>query len=315
MSTDGQVILYGKDLDFANGEFYAIQTATALPDPPLWATFVGQGYRLIASPNAPPLEGVALNISYADGDVAAGTANGVSLYRWDDAGRVWRILPGLERGVEGEVTAPIGQPGLYVLMSSAEIELHAGLNLVAYPIAGERPVAEALASIAGSYTSVRSYDAASGRWQIYTPGAPAYANSLKVLEYGKGYEIRMTRAAILLLRGEDGQPATAMAPLSPPAAFPPAPARYYGVVSAGAGFMPAAGQAVRATIDGRVCGEGQTQLVAGQLVYTLDVAADAALAGCGAPGRKVTIEVLGLLPQASVPWSDDQAREVNLGRP
>jgi hypothetical protein len=210
------------------------------------------------------------------------------------------------------VTAPISQPGLYVLMSSAEIELAAGINLVAYPIAGERPVGEALASIAGAYTTVRSYDPATGRWLVYTAGAPDYANSLKKLEYGKGYEIRMTYAATLRLRGEDAQPATAMARLSPPSAFPPAPARYYGQVSASTGFVQAAGQVVRATINGRVCGEGRTQLVAGRLVYALDVAADAALAGCGAPGRQVTIALDGSVLAVGVAWDNQQARELPL---
>jgi hypothetical protein len=254
---------------------------------------------------------VALNISYADGDLAEGTANGVSLYRW--TGAVWQLVPGLERGVAGEISAPISQPGLYVLMSSAEIKLAAGINLVAYPIAGQRPVGQALASIAGAYTSVRSYDATTGRWLIYTPGAPDYANSLKVLEYGKGYEIRMTRAATLLLRGEDSQPATALARIAPPAAFPPAPASYYGVV--GAALLPAAGQTVRATIDGRLCGTGQTQRVAGQIVYTIDVAADATIPGCGAPGRLVTITVDGRVLDTNVVWDNQQAREVNLAGP
>jgi hypothetical protein len=308
MSTDGQVIMYGQNLDFANGEFYAIQTATALPPPPSWATFVGQGYYLIASPGAPPLEGVSLNISYADGDVATGTAAGVSLYRWDDA--AWQLLPGGERGVDGEVTTPISQGGLYVLMSSAEIELAAGINLVAYPIAGTRPVGEALASIEGAYTTVRSYDPATGSWLVYTAGAPEYANSLKELEYGKGYEIRVTRDVTLRLRGEDAPPATAMARIAPPAAFPPAPARYYGVVGFGV-----AGQTVQAMIDGHVCGTGQTQRVAGQLVYALDVAADAALAGCGAPGRRVTLTLDGRVLAREVAWDNQQAREVRLVAP
>ncbi|MEP7189341.1 MAG: hypothetical protein ABI901_09150, partial [Roseiflexaceae bacterium] len=279
-----------------------------------WATFVGQGYRLIASPGAPALEGVALNVSYADGDVATGTADGVSLYRWD--GAAWQLLSGGERSVGGgEVTTPISQAGLYVLMSSAEIELQAGINLVAYPIAGTRLVGEALASIAGAYTTVRSYDPATGRWLVYTAGAPDYANSLKVLEYGKGYEIRVTRDVTLRLRGEDLPPATALARMSPPSAFPPAPASYYGIVSGVAGVVPTAGQVVRATIDGRVCGAGQTQFVAGQLVYTLDVAADAAMTGCGAPGRLVTIMLDSRALARDVVWNNQQARELNLGAP
>ena len=60
---------------------------------------------------------------------------------------------------------------------------------------------------------------------------------------------------------------------------------------------------------------GQIQRVAGQIVYTLDVAIDAAVAGCGAPGWLVTIVLDGRITVVGVPWNHQQAREVYLGTP
>jgi len=314
MSTDGQVILYGSDQDLASGEFYAIQTASVLPEPPAWATFVGQVYRLIGSPGAPPLSNVTLNVSYAASDVAPGTEKGVSVYYWGSGG--WERLP-TERDPEGgEVLAPARGAGLYVLMSSVEIPLKTGINLFAYSVPN-RSVKEALASIEGAYTTVRGYDPATGRWLIYTAGAPDYANTLTDLEYGKGYEIRATRDVLLLLRGsEEGAITTAVRALAQPQPFPPAPATYYGVVQGGATFRPTAGHSVTAFVDGQVCGRGDTLLDGGQVVYRIDVAADGwAAPGCGAPGRAITFEIVGHAALLPTPWNNDGAHELNLGVP
>jgi len=315
ISTDGQVILYGTDVAFDAGEFYAIQTATSLPPPPPWASVVGQGYRLLASSDALLARNLSLDLSHAEGDVARGTEDGVSVYYWPDAPPFqWTRLP-TERGAErGEVTAPVLGRGLYVLMSSAEIPLKTGLNLVAYPIPGARPVQAALASIEGAYTTVRGYDPATGQWLMYTAGAPDYANTLKVLAYGKGYEIRTTRNVLLLLRGSEEQPATTAARvLTQPHAFPPAPATYYGIVQGGATFAPAANQTVTAFVDGQVCGRGTTQIVGGQVVYRIDVAADGSAApGCGAPGKTVTFAIAGHPTAPPTRWENDRAQGLAL---
>ena len=63
LSADGQVILFGENLDFGEGEFYALQAATTIPAPPAWATVVGQSYRLAASANAPDLADASISFS------------------------------------------------------------------------------------------------------------------------------------------------------------------------------------------------------------------------------------------------------------
>ena len=77
-------------------------------------------------------------------------------------------------------------------------------------------------------------------------------------------------------------------------------------------LTPAAGQVVRARIGGHECGQGRTQADGGRVVYVVDVAADAALAGCGTPGRMVTFEFAGRAISGSVEWNSDQAHELPL---
>ena len=52
---------------------------------------VGDGYRLIASPNAPSFEGTSLNFRYLGKEVPPGEEIYLSLYHWD--GEVWQKLP------------------------------------------------------------------------------------------------------------------------------------------------------------------------------------------------------------------------------
>jgi hypothetical protein len=65
------------------------------------------------------------------------------------------------------------------LMSSIEIPLVKGVNYVAYPVAEIRSVREALRSIDGFYTLVRSYDPVTQRWLVFDPRVPDEANTLK----------------------------------------------------------------------------------------------------------------------------------------
>ncbi|MGB9593612.1 MAG: hypothetical protein ACPL7R_05705, partial [Anaerolineae bacterium] len=77
--------------------------------------------------------------------------------------------------------------------------LYAWWNLVTYPSATARPVADALASIAGKYTIVWGYDAGEPQpWRHYNPAAP-FGNDLAALEPGRGYWLRATEGCTLTL--------------------------------------------------------------------------------------------------------------------
>lgn len=62
------------------------------------------------------------------------------------------------------------------------------------------------------------------------------------------------------------------------------------------------GSEVRAKVDGATCGSTATFLVGPVSRFALQVRADPQQAGCGAPGRTVSIEIGGQLAQPTFPW-------------
>jgi hypothetical protein len=182
-----------------------------LPSPPPWATVVGRGYRLSASANAPRLDGASISFNYLVGEVPPGERKWLTVYFWD--GATWHPLPTTRHDYYPIVSAPIRHPGLYALMTSIEITLTTGFNSIGYPIQETHLIREALRSIEGAYTLVRHHDPRTGQWLVFRPDAPDTANSLKVLEFGKGYEITVTRDIVLRLKGPIGALATGAAAL------------------------------------------------------------------------------------------------------
>jgi hypothetical protein len=82
---------------------------------------------------------------------------------------------------------------------TATLPLCPGWNLIGYPSATARAVEDALASIAGRYDLVYTYDAADAGdpWKKFDPAAPPFVNDLAELEPGKGYWLRVTQAVTL----------------------------------------------------------------------------------------------------------------------
>ncbi len=100
--------------------------------------------------------------------------------------------------------------------SSTVIALHAGWNLVGYPLQASQAVTTALASIAGHYDLVEGYDVsdAADPWKSYSPGQPAYANNLATLQPGWGYWIRATDDCSLTLSSSAPQAPAAVTDLA-----------------------------------------------------------------------------------------------------
>ncbi len=88
------------------------------------------------------------------------------------------------------------------------------------------------------------------------------------------------------------------------------PALYYGPVMAGGSFTPAVGQAVTAWIGGTLCGQTQTVVSDGQIVYSILVLPDApgGLTGCGDTGRIVDFKVNGQAMTPDAVYGDAQVQ-------
>jgi hypothetical protein len=85
--------------------------------------------------------------------------------------------------------------------TTTNIQLYPGWNLVGYPGTQTRPIAEALASIAGKYTLIYAYDASdpADPWRKYNVNAPPYANNLSAMRSRWGYWIKVTENCVLTI--------------------------------------------------------------------------------------------------------------------
>lgn len=309
-SGDGRVILY-PPVDLDDDVFLALQTVTSLPDLPPGVTPIGRAYFVRPSEPITSYTKASIAFEYLGFEVLASglPEQDLTIYYWD--GSSWQRQPTVLNTVQNIVSAPLPGQGIYALMVSIEITLHGpGWNLFSYPVQGTKPITEVLQSIAGSYTTVYSYEPtdASDPWKIYDVNVPGWVNDLHTLRFGRGYWIRATESITLYLNADMVTAAVADRGL------PTLPTTYYGAVLASQTFVPSAGMSVVAYVNGRSCGQGQTREVDGQIVYAIDVWADGLdnAAGCGMTGSRVTFQVGSYVMENTTAWDNMQVWEVAL---
>jgi hypothetical protein len=304
------MIFFTEDpLIFEIGQFYTIQGMAGLPSTPLGRTVIGQGYRLAATAGTPVISG-SVSIQYLSNDVLVAGADESGLTIYFHNGGEWEELPTVRNPYFNLVTAPSQGAGVYALMSSVRVPLHAaGWNLFAYPLQQAQPVSDALRSIDGHYQTVYGYRAedTDDPWEVYQVGGPGYLNDLQELEPGRGYWISATQSITIHLSNTPMSRAQADLTASPPDT-------YYGTVHSNATFTPIVGMVVEAHIDGVLCGQGRTQDYGGQIVYVVDVMADDGVvhAGCGRLGRQIAFSVAGRRMVTTGMWDNNQLDEVTL---
>jgi subtilisin-like proprotein convertase family protein len=305
-SNDGDVSIYTTQ-NFPDGEFYALQRATYMPIIPAWTTQVGPGYRLLKSSGAPALAQASISFNYTASMVPPGEESFLQVYYYQESNGQWTPLT-TQLDTQGDAAiAPMQNAGLYALMSSFNIPLAgAGWNLFAYPVQATRPVSTALLSISGYYTTVYGFVVTDtvNPWRVYDVQAASqgYVNDLDVLEFGKGYWIKVSQALVLKLKG-----AGMSLSVETNSAFALPPATYYGTVQGAT-----AGQTITAWVGSTPCGQGITKLYQAQTVYVIKVWADGPdTSGCGRVGQQVTFK-LGSQSMGTTLWNNDQAYEVPL---
>jgi hypothetical protein len=328
ISADGQVMIFGDALDGGSDRkawsftLQAIPTAAGLPP---GRTLVGQAYRLTASGSfsvSDTLRGTSISFGYLGEQVPPGEEDFLHIYFWQHnaaecqplglAAPCWQPLDTFLDTEYNLASAKTKDAGLYALMAGLEIPLTGpGWNNFAYPLSYTQAVSSALASVAGAYTIVYDYRPVQpgGRWSVYIPSAPEWANDLQQLEFGRGYWIYTTKPVTLYLSTgdvtHDVEPYAAQ-----PAAdgiLSAAPSVYYGSLNPRQGYVPAAGQQLTAQIDNRICGQTTTVQNNSDIVFMIKVAADdgSRYSGCGRRGRSVTIKA-GAQVLFTVPWEDNR---------
>jgi hypothetical protein len=308
VSSDGQVMLFGDNLEFEEGEFYTLQTATNVGDVPSWTTPVGQAYRISASPRAPDLEQTSLSIGYQQRDVPDGEEEWLKIYYRPVGGQWQRLDDTLLDTEQNLASAPTRGAGLYMVMSSIEIHLdRVGWNLFSYPVGveGGRPVEEALQSIANFQWLLYSYEPETSptAWKLYANNSPGLTgemqplvNTLDRLYFGRGYWLYSTSAMTVYLKGDTEETgSTALTDGS----FPPEPpATYYTTMPASDLFQPGTKLTAWISSTNQLCGESQLQPVGNKIGVVIHVLADGPedgevghKPGCGMPGRQVIFKV------------------------
>jgi hypothetical protein len=294
LSGDGLAIFFSDPLQEKEGDLYTLLAVPRPPDPPSYATPVGQAYRLTTSPGISLTE-TSLNVAYLGDSVPRGQESGITLYRYNDTSARWE---GLETSLDqrrNEASALVSQPGLYQLMTSFPLSLPRAndWNPAFFYPGATQPISEALAGIFGIYTTVYGYDEADANdpWKVYDKDAPTWVNELSELEHEASYWIRVTEAVTAPVRGPT--PGVTLNGRMRSGILPLPPATYYGVLTATETFSPTEGISVVATIDGAICGRGETKLIEGSVVFSIDVLArgPGAAIACGSLGDEVLISI------------------------
>lgn len=296
----------------------SLQALPTLPNLPLWLSPVGAGYRFQV---AEPMERT-IAFNYLEREAPKGYEQTLTLYylpadaQPGDA-TAWQRLPtDLDTG-ENLAAArmpqnAVGGQGIYALLATVEMPaLTPGWNLFAYVIPGTRPVAPALASLAGAYTAVYEHaPSAPVPWRLYDatvtqqhPDLAGLVNDLPALEFGHAYWLYATDAMTPYL-GVALPAAGAQAASNgelPPATF-------YGPLDSAGIVVPTVGMPVTAAIDGVACGNGTVAQVNGQWVYKVQVTAAVANNGCGVLGATVKLGIGGYLVAQMATWDHRQAQ-------
>jgi len=174
------------------------------------------GLNLVSLPKEPPDPSPETVLGPIAGQVAA-------VYAYDncDPADPWKVYdPADPAG--SNLTAVDHTDGLWIAATTSatlpiagtqplttDIPLCTGWNLVGYPLAQERPVTTALASIMDRLVRVYGYDVTdpSDPWEVYDPAVPFWANDLTVMQPGRGYWVLVSDATVLQYSNQGPPPA------------------------------------------------------------------------------------------------------------
>lgn len=158
------------------------------------------------------LDPIAAAVSRVFAFDACDPADPWKLYDPNDPGTtdLAAITPAIGFWLEGSSAATLPDAGPEPVETA--IPLCVGWNLVGFPVSSPRPVAAALASIAGQYLRVFAFDPTDPEdpWEVYDPAVPAWVNDLAELRPGRGYWIYATAATTLTISNASDGPTVAI---------------------------------------------------------------------------------------------------------
>ncbi|MCO5204024.1 MAG: VCBS repeat-containing protein [Anaerolineae bacterium] len=179
VTAEGQATVYNTDGIFENTGIRSLQVVDTIPSDagrvPLWMTPVGQLYRLALDADQTISATRMISFRYLQRDVPKGYEHALSIYHLAEGTQAWKQLSTTRDATSNVVIAELEPTdGYYAVMAVVELPpLQQGWNLLTYPIAGSRPVTEALAALSGKYAHVLTLrnDATTG--ELLLPPEPS----------------------------------------------------------------------------------------------------------------------------------------------
>ncbi|MBX3011890.1 MAG: VCBS repeat-containing protein [Caldilineaceae bacterium] len=322
-SSDGKVTIFEMENIVGYSGEASLQALPHLPNLPLWLTPVGSGYRFLAA--EPMARTIAFQ--YLDRETPKGYEQTLTIYYLPadaTAGdrAAWQRLPTYLDVDENLAAARMPEnhrqgQGTYALLATVEMPtLTPGWNFLAYVVPTNRPVATALASLAGAYTSVYAYTpAAPLPWRLYDatvsqaqPHLASFVNDLTTLDYGHAYWLYATQSITPYLAVALPPSGTTINAAAAETTGELPPTTFYGPIDGAGILIPSLGMPVTAAINGILCGTGEVAQVGEQWVYKIQVKAAIANNGCGAIGAPVLLGIGGQAVAEIATWDHRQAQ-------
>lgn len=287
-SSDGNLRLHIPDGAVPDDTLVIVMPTRGLPPVPEDLTVVGTPYNIGASGGIThTTQPAALTMFYSQEAVSGLDRRQLRIYYWNTETGQWESKGGVADEQGNFITTAVDRFGIYAIMAEAAtvIQLYPGWNLFSYPVRESLPITQALASCAGKYQAVWTYDAAdvNDPWKRYIVGDPPYANDLLVIEPRKGYWINMTAACALAVGGtgtsrlpeaaSQTEPTRVVARAQASGSPPGIPAGFFGTAQSNGYNLPE-GVRVSAWISGVQVAETYSFRFESQSVYSIDVPAD-----------------------------------------
>ncbi len=305
-SGNGQVTIFDIDHIFGDTPAYTLQSTTIPSDFPAWLTPVGEAYRVTVP--EPLTSTTNILFSYLQRSVPNGSyedAESMGVYFRPINGQTWTALDTSLDTDLNQASALFDQSGIYVLAMTVFVErLEVGWNLTYYPVRTTRPIADALASLDGSFTSIYKTDG--NNLSLYDKTVDEafrpIVNSLTRMEPST-YWIYATQPISWYLPVD----VSSGRAQSTQDLGEHLPSTFYGEITSPVTI----GDPVEATINGVLCGTGEVISLEQQLAYVVQVTSRGSV-DCGITNSPVTFTV-GDLPANEIgSWDNRQAQRLDL---
>jgi len=238
--------------------------------------------------------------------------NELTIYYRPENSEIWQALDttiNIERNLASALMIDRGDYALIAVETYPVLQANMW-NPFGYTIYNSRTIAEALASIDGSYRTVLWYDTSDQTWDIYDttiePPLASLVNTLQQFEYGQGYWIYATETITPYLGISTADSARAVTSHYPPMIV-------YGWVNSGTQTLDQQ-TTITALIDNQICGQAQIEEIGNRQAYTIQIDASNTKE-CNTIHATISLAINGVHVHQIDIWDNSQLHHIPLHEP